>query len=104
MPFRSSEARDTLLVDLREDRERTRDGVIPKSVHAPYKALGDFVQPGGMLHYEAIHGGKQIVFYCAYGERSVLAVRTAQEAGLDNVCHVIGGLGAWIAEGGTLDR
>ena len=95
---------DTLLVDLREDRERTRDGVIPKSVHAPYKALGDFVQPGGMLHYEAIHGGKQIVFYCAYGERSVLAVRTAQEAGLDNVCHVIGGLGAWIAEGGTLDR
>ena len=62
------------------------------------------VRPGGMLHYEVVQGGKQIVFYCAYGERSVLAVRTAQEAGLDNVCHVIGGLGAWIAEGGMLDR
>jgi glyoxylase-like metal-dependent hydrolase (beta-lactamase superfamily II)/rhodanese-related sulfurtransferase len=95
---------DTLLVDLREDGERTRDGVIPDSVHAPYKSIGDLVRPGGMLHYEAVQGGKQIVFYCAYGERSVLAVKTAQEAGLANVCHVIGGLGAWISEGGTLNR
>lgn len=95
---------DTLLVDLREDKERKRDGVIPNSVHAPYKALEDFVQPGGMLHYEASQDGKQIIFYCAYGERSALAVKSAKEAGLDKVCHVIGGIDAWASEGGAIDR
>ena len=94
---------DTLLVDLRENKERKRDGVIPNSVHAPYKTLDDFVQPGGMLHYEATQGGKQLIFYCAYGERSALAVKTAQEAGLENVCHVVGGINSWVSEGGALD-
>tara|TARA_B100000029_G_scaffold426811_1_gene435889 strand:+ start:1491 stop:2528 length:1038 start_codon:yes stop_codon:yes gene_type:complete len=95
---------DALFVDLREDHERRRDGTIPASVHAPYKALHDFVQPGGMLHYEAAQGDKQIIFYCAYGERSALAVQTAQDAGLERVCHVIGGIDAWKSEGGPLDR
>lgn len=95
---------DTLLVDLREDVERTRDGVIPNSVRAPYKALDDLVRPGGMLRYETAQGGKRIVFYCAFGERSTLAVKTAREAGLDNVCHVVGGIDAWASAGGTLER
>lgn len=94
---------DTLLVDLREDKERKRDGIIPNSVHAPYKALDDFVEQGGMLHYEATQSGKQIIFYCAYGERSALAVKTAQEAGLENVCHLVGGLDAWAEGGGAVD-
>ena len=60
--------------------------------------------PGGMLRYETAQGGKRIVFYCAFGERSTLAVKTAQEAGLDNVCHVVGGIDAWASAGGTLER
>ena len=95
---------DTLLVDLREDAERARDGAIPGSVHAPYGALDRFAGPGGMLRYEATRGGKRIVFYCAYGERSALAVKTAREAGLDDARHIVGGIDAWASAGGAIER
>ncbi|HYP58030.1 MAG TPA: MBL fold metallo-hydrolase, partial [Beijerinckia sp.] len=38
------------LIDLREAREREKNGVIPGSLHAPYSALDDNVKPGGILH------------------------------------------------------
>ncbi len=47
--------------------------------------------------------GKRLVFYCAYGERSAMAVQAAQEAGLANSCHLKGGLDAWKEAGGSLD-
>jgi glyoxylase-like metal-dependent hydrolase (beta-lactamase superfamily II)/rhodanese-related sulfurtransferase len=93
-----------LLVDLREEGERKRHGVIPGSIHAPYPALQSFVSRGGLLHYEASAGGKRLIFYCAYGERSALAVKTALEAGLADVCHIVGGLDAWKKEGGAVER
>jgi len=33
--------------------------------------------------------GKQIVFYCAFGERSAMEVQAAQEAGLKTACHKV---------------
>ena len=95
---------DAIFVDLREDQERRRDGIIPSSIHAPYKTLDDFVRPSGTLHYEAKQKNKRIVFYCAYGERSTLAVQTARDSGMERVCHIIGGIDAWIANGQTLDH
>jgi len=86
---------DVVLVDLRDRAERERHGVIPGSVHAPYSDLRDKVAPGGLLYELAAAAGKRLVFYCAYGERSAMAVQTAQEAGLANSCHIKGGLDAW---------
>src|SRR5205807_2071695 len=63
---------DVALVDLRERGERERHGVIPGSLHAPYPDLQANVGRGGMLHELA--SGKRIVFYCAFGERSAMAV------------------------------
>jgi rhodanese-related sulfurtransferase len=84
-----------VLVDLRDRSERERHGVIPGSVHAPYPELQEHVGPGGLLHELAIATGKRLVFYCAFGERSAMAVQTAQEAGLAKSCHIKGGLDAW---------
>ncbi len=95
---------EVLLVDVREDSERAKHGVIPGSVQAPYASLDHYVAPGGFLHYEATAGAKQVVFYCAYGERSALAVQTAQEAGLANVGHLAGGLDAWVKAGAPIER
>ena len=39
--------------------------------------------------------GKRIVFYCAFGERSAMAVQAAQDAGLKTACHIEGGIDAW---------
>ncbi len=86
---------DVLIVDLREDAERERHGIIPGSVHSPYASLDSYIGPGGFLNYEATTGGKQIVYYCAFGERSALAVQASREAGLQNCRHLVGGLDAW---------
>ena len=94
---------DALLVDLRDQNERARHGTIPHSLHAPYGDLDRFLQPGGLLHYEATNGGKRLMFYCAFGERSALAVRSAHEVGLFNVSHIVGGIDAWKKAGGEVE-
>src|SRR5215216_6280090 len=83
---------DIILVDLREPREREKHGSIPGAVHAPYGDLRANVSKGGMLHEIATTTGKRVVFYCAYGERSAMAVQAAQAAGITSACHIQGGL------------
>jgi glyoxylase-like metal-dependent hydrolase (beta-lactamase superfamily II)/rhodanese-related sulfurtransferase len=92
------------IVDLREDSERERHGVIPGSLHAPYSSLPAHVGTGGMLHQLAAASGKRIVFYCAFGERSAMAVQAAQDAGLKTACHITGGIDAWKKANGPLVR
>jgi rhodanese-related sulfurtransferase len=40
-----------------------------------------------MLQELATATGKRILFYCAFGERSAMAVQAAQDAGLKTACH-----------------
>jgi sulfur dioxygenase len=93
-----------IMVDLREKAEREKHGVIPGSLHSPYPALEANVGPGGMLHELAAATGKRIVFYCAYGERSAMAVQAAQDAGVTSACHIEGGIAAWKKADGPLAR
>jgi glyoxylase-like metal-dependent hydrolase (beta-lactamase superfamily II)/rhodanese-related sulfurtransferase len=92
-------ARDVVLVDLRERGEREKHGVIPGSLHAPYPDLQENLVAGGLLHELATTPGKRLLFYCAFGERSAMAVQAAQDAGLTEVRHIEGGMGAWKAAG-----
>jgi len=78
-----------ILVDLRDDSEREKEGVIPGSVHAPYPDLNENIHPGGLL-------------YCAFGERSAMAVEAAVGAGLTDTCHLSGGMDAWKAAQGPV--
>jgi sulfur dioxygenase len=80
----------------------TTNGVIPGSLHAPYPDLAANVRPGGMLNELARATGKRIVFYCAFGERSAMAVQAAQDAGLTGACHIQGGINAWKQANGAL--
>jgi glyoxylase-like metal-dependent hydrolase (beta-lactamase superfamily II)/rhodanese-related sulfurtransferase len=80
-------------IDLRESQERTRHGEIPGSLHAPYPALSDNLHDGGILH--ALARDMRLVLYCAFGERSAMAVQAAHAAGIANACHIQGGLAAW---------
>jgi rhodanese-related sulfurtransferase len=47
---------------------------------------------------------KRLVFYCAFGERSAMAVQAAQDAGLFSAVHVEGGIDAWNKAGGALAK
>jgi len=95
---------EVAFIDLRERSEREKHGVIAGSLHAPYSDLVENVGPGGMLHELARSTGKDILFYCAYGERSAMAVQAAQDAGITSACHIHGGLDAWQKAGGRLVR
>ena len=93
---------DLALVDLREKSEREKHGVIPGSLHLPYPQLPAEIGPGGILHELAAASGKRLVFYCAFGERSAMAVQAAQDAGLKTACHIAGGIDAWKKASGPL--
>ncbi len=94
---------DHILVDLRDPGERARHGVIPGSAHAPYSDLEANLAPGGLLRELAGQTGHRLVFYCAYGERSAMAVQAAQDAGLTTARHIKGGLDAWKKAGGPIE-
>ena len=93
---------DVALIDLRETPEREKHGIIPGSLHAPYPNLAANVRPGGMLHELAAATGKRMLFYCAFGERSAMAVQAAQDCGIASACHIHGGLDAWKKVSGPL--
>ncbi len=93
---------DILLVDLREHSERTKYGTLQGALHAPYPAIGDSLRPGGMLREVAAATGRRIVFFCAFGERSAMAVKAARDAGLANAMHLEGGIDAWKKAGGPV--
>jgi rhodanese-related sulfurtransferase len=93
---------DILLVDLRESGERAKHGTLPGALHAPYPGIGDSLRRGGMLREVAAATGRRIVFFCAFGERSAMAVAAAKEAGLANTAHLAGGLDAWKKAGGPV--
>jgi len=95
---------DVAFIDLRETGERRKHGVIPGSLHAPYPDLRENIEAGGMLHELAAATAKKMLFYCAYGERSAMAVQAAQSAGLSTACHIQGGIDAWKKANGPLVR
>jgi glyoxylase-like metal-dependent hydrolase (beta-lactamase superfamily II)/rhodanese-related sulfurtransferase len=95
---------DMLLVDLREASERAKHGTLEGALHAPYPSIEESLKPGGMLREVAAATGRRIVFFCAYGERSAMAVAAAKDAGLANAAHIAGGIDAWKKAGGPVLR
>lgn len=91
-----------VLIDLREKSERDRHGAIPGALHEPYPKLRENLGPGGLLR--TLTSNRQLMFYCAYGERSAMAVQAAQAAGITSARHIQGGIAAWKAAGGAVEQ
>lgn len=90
------------LVDLRSDAERRRDGAIAGSVHVPYEELEPALAPGGRLHRLYAEHPEQIVLYCAFGERSAMALDLARQHGYRGLRHLRGGFAAWLRTSGAI--
>ena len=95
---------DVALIDLREDQERRKDGIIPGSLHVPYPDVEEGLKTEGLLQNLAKGGGKRLIFFCTFGQRSAMAVQAAQAAGLTASRHIQGGLQAWQQAHGPLTR
>jgi rhodanese-related sulfurtransferase len=93
---------DVTIVDLRDIRERVREGFVPGSVHAPRGMLEFWVDPESPYFRDVFGTGKRFVFYCQSGWRSALATKTVQDMGMERVAHVSDGFTGWVAAGGAV--
>jgi len=94
---------DTVIVDIRDVRERQRVGFIPGSIHAPRGMLEFWIDPESPYHKEVFaQEGKRYVFHCASGWRSALSVATLQDMGFE-AAHLKEGFGTWEKHGGPVE-
>jgi rhodanese-related sulfurtransferase len=84
-----------LLVDVREPHEFAA-GHIPGSVSMPLSQFDPTAIPD--------QPGKQVVFSCAAGIRSLRALEFAQSVGLPIDSHYVGGFKDWVMQGGAIDH
>ena len=95
---------DVQIVDLRDLRELQREGKIPGAMHVPRGMLEFWIDPESPYYKPIFESGKQFIFHCSKGWRSALSTQTAQMMGLPKVAHIGGGLEAWVAAGGPIEK
>ena len=93
-----------LLVDIREEDEREREGRIPQAVFASRGMLEFWADPTSPYHREEFDPERRVVLYCASGGRSALASDTLQRMGYRDVAHLDGGLKAWKDQGRQVEH
>ena len=95
---------NTLVIDIRDIRERKREGYIPGSFHCPRGMVEFWIDPESP-YFKAIFDEKsRFLFHCAADWRSALTVRTVSEMGMENAAHIKGGLQGWREAGGPITR
>jgi rhodanese-related sulfurtransferase len=90
---------DAILIDVREQEERDRHGVIPGAVHAPRGMLEFFADPTSPYHRPEFDPERRIILHCAAGGRSAMGADVLQQMGYASVAHLDGGFTAWAAAG-----
>ena len=93
---------ETVIVDIRDVRERQRSGFIPGSVHAPRGMVEFWVDPESPYFKEVFGEDKKFVFHCASGWRSALTVATLQDMGFE-AAHLREGFSEWAKQGGPVE-
>jgi rhodanese-related sulfurtransferase len=89
-----------LLVDIRSDASRERDGVVPGSLHIPRTVLEWRLAPDSETRTPYVAGPEQrIVVLCEHGFSSVLAAASLVDLGYTRAGDVVGGFEAWQAAG-----
>ena len=78
---------EVVLIDLRESIEIKNIPPLENSINVPYTSLQEYLKKDK----EKLKN-KTVVFYCAVGERSALAVQTSQSYNFRQTYHLAGGL------------
>jgi rhodanese-related sulfurtransferase len=85
-----------LIVDIRSEVSRGRDGVVPGAIHIPRTVLEWRFEPGGRWRHPHISGlEQQVIILCDHGYSSPLAAAMLARLGYARVGDVIGGFDAW---------
>jgi len=93
-------ANGALIIDIRSDSARKRDGIVPGSLHIPRTVLEWRVDPDSQWRNPHVDGlDRQLLVLCDHGYSSSLAAATLRELGFGRAGEVIGGFEAWQAAG-----
>jgi rhodanese-related sulfurtransferase len=85
-----------LLIDIRGQVDRERDGIVPGSVHIPRTVLEWRLDPESSWRNPHVGGlDRQIVLMCDHGCSSIFAAATLVELGFARAGDVVGGFAAW---------
>ena len=100
-----AQARDAMgdgavLVDIRAESQRERDGVVPGSVFVARNVLEWRCDPRGAHRDPRVADPERsVIVMCDEGFQSSLAAATLQELGHDRATDLVGGFQAWRAAG-----
>ena len=91
---------DALIVDIRSEDDRRRDGIVPGSLHLPRTVLEWRVDPSSRWSNPHVGGrDRRLLLVCSHGLSSSLAAASLVELGFARAGDVVGGLEAWVAAG-----
>jgi rhodanese-related sulfurtransferase len=94
-----------LLIDIRPESQRRRDGTIAEAVVIDRNVLEWRLAPTSRWRIsEVSDAGRQVVLVCNQGFQSSLAAYTLRRLGLPNAADVVGGFEAWLADGLPVSR
>jgi len=89
-----------LLVDIRSESQRARDGAIPGARFVPRNVLEWRLDPASSSRDDELARPEaQVVVFCDAGYQSSLAAAVLQELGLDRATDMEGGFQAWLGAG-----
>jgi len=93
-------AAGALLVDIRSESQRARDGTVPAARFIPRNALEWRLDPSSPSRDpELAHADALIIVMCDEGYQSSLAAALLQTLGLSRATDLVGGFQAWRAAG-----
>jgi rhodanese-related sulfurtransferase len=89
-----------VLVDIRSESQRQRDGVVPGSVFLPRNALEWRCDPASEWRDERVSDpSRRLIVMCDEGYQSSLAVANLKRLGLELATDLDGGFQAWRSAG-----
>jgi len=93
-----------LIVDIRDVRERQREGFIPGSFHCPRGMVEFWIDPDSPYYNKKFEENTRFLFHCAVDWRSALTVDTINKMGFEGASHIKGGFNAWRDQGGPVEK
>jgi rhodanese-related sulfurtransferase len=97
--------RGAVLLDIRSEVQRDREGVIPGAVFIPRNVLEWRCDAASSSRDERVSDPDlQLIVFCDEGYQSSLAAATLQQLGLRRATDLVGGFRAWRAAGLPVER
>jgi rhodanese-related sulfurtransferase len=93
-------AKGAILIDIRSEAQRARDGTVPEARFVPRNVLEWRLDPSSRwCDPELARPDALVILMCDEGYQSSLAAATLQELGLSRATDLLGGFQAWRTAG-----